>query len=58
MGAPQWRDACRQLLFERARSRRWKARHRLEEAKGRQAAAVHVLDLLSSTLGRYEATLH
>ena len=37
-GAPQWRDACRQLLFERARSLRWKARQRLEEAKGRQAA--------------------
>ena len=37
-GAPQWRDACRQLLFERARNHRWKARQRLEEAKGRQAA--------------------
>ena len=39
-GAPQWRDACRQLLFERARSRRWKARQRLEEAKGRRAAGA------------------
>ena len=39
-GAPQWRDACRQLLFERARNHRWKARQRLEEAAHSKAAAA------------------
>lgn len=56
-GAPQWRDACRQLLFEQARSRRWQARQRLEEGKAQQKRCDATAHLLRETLSRYEASL-
>ena len=56
-GAPQWREASRQLLFEQARSSRWKARQRLEEVHVCQTAWVDKLGGLEVKIGRMEASL-